>query len=93
MNHGPMIETPVNASGETNKKHQVNKPEAIPPGGVPKRFRRLKWNEVVNRGDFVEDEHRELEPWEGLGGFQADSFVKPIYREAKAVRPQPKKSK
>jgi len=80
------------ASG-MNDKLKLNKPEAIPQAGVPKRFRRLKWNEVVNRGDFVEDEHRGLEPWEGLGGFQADSFVKPIYRETKTVRPQPKKPK
>lgn len=47
---------------------------------IPKHFRRLKWNELVNLGDFVADEHRGLEPWEGPGGFRADAFVKPIYR-------------
>jgi hypothetical protein len=34
----------------------------------------------VIRGDFVADEHRGFELWEGPGGFQADSFVKPVYR-------------
>lgn len=48
--------------------------------GIPKRFRRLKWNELVSHGDFVADEHRGFEPWEGPGGFRADAFVKPIYR-------------
>jgi len=46
----------------------------------PKRFRRLKWNELVNRGDFVTNERRGFEPWEGPSGFRADAFVKPIYR-------------
>jgi hypothetical protein len=71
----------------------VNKSEASPQAGVPKRFRRLKWNEVVGRGDFVGDEVKGFEPWEGPGGFRADTFVRPIYRAMKAVRPQPKKSK
>jgi len=48
--------------------------------GVPKRFRRLKRNELVSLGDFVTNEHRRFEPWEGPGGFRADAFVKPIYR-------------
>ena len=48
--------------------------------GIPKRFRRLKWNEVVSRGDFVADEHQRLEPWEGPGGFRANTLLKPIYR-------------
>jgi hypothetical protein len=34
----------------------------------PKRFRRLKRNELVSRGDFVADETRRFEPWDGLGG-------------------------
>lgn len=51
-----------------------------PKAGGPKHFRRLKWNELVSRGDFVADEHQGFEPWEGPGGFRADSFVKPIYR-------------
>jgi hypothetical protein len=53
---------------------------------VPKRFRRLKWNEIVRRGDFVEDGRHGLEPWEGLTGFRANSFIKTIYRKL-ASRP------
>ena len=52
----------------------------IMKAGAPDRFRRLDWNELVCRGDFVADEQQRLEPWEGPGGFRADSFVKPIYR-------------
>jgi hypothetical protein len=48
--------------------------------GVPKRFRRLKWDELVFPGDFVVNEQRGFEPWEGPGGFRADAFVRPIYR-------------
>jgi hypothetical protein len=48
--------------------------------GVPGRFRRLKWNELVSRGDFVADERRKFELWEGPAGFRADAFVRPIYR-------------
>ena len=59
----------------------VIQPEASAKAGVPKHFRRLKWNELVNRHDFVKDEHRGFEPWEGPGGFRADAFVKPIYRQ------------
>ena len=44
-------------------------------------FRRLKWNELVTRGDFVEDGNQGFEPWEGPAGFRADSFIKPIYRK------------
>jgi len=47
---------------------------------VPKRFRRLKRNELVTRGDFVADEQRGFEPWEGPSGFRADAFVKSVYR-------------
>jgi hypothetical protein len=54
-----------------------------PTNTVPKSFRRLKWNELVSRGDFVVNEHEELEPWEGPTGFRADAFVKPIYRTQK----------
>ena len=48
---------------------------------VPKRLRRLKWNEFVRRGDFVEDDRHGFEPWEGPSGFRADSFIKTIYRK------------
>ena len=48
---------------------------------APKRLRRLKWNELVRRGDFVEDGRRGFEPWDGPAGFRADAFVKNIYRK------------
>jgi hypothetical protein len=64
----------------TQTTQRVNKPGASEKAGVPKRFRRLKWNELVSLGDFVADEHRRFEPWEGPSGFRADAFVKPIYR-------------
>jgi len=50
---------------------------------LSKCLRRLKWNELVSRGDFVMDEHQDFEPWEGPSGFRADSFLKPIYRRRK----------
>jgi hypothetical protein len=59
---------------------------AFPGAGGPERFRRLKRNEVVIRGDFVASEHQEFEPWEGPGGFRADTFVKPIYRRSETGR-------
>lgn len=48
--------------------------------GMSKHFRRLKWNEVVSRGDFIVNKKHELEPWSGPGGFRADTFVNPICR-------------
>lgn len=71
----------------------MKKTEAYTKVGVPKRIRRLKWNEVVCRGDFVVDEHQGFEPWEGPSGFRADAFVKPIYRwdtsrPSKAKKPE-----
>jgi len=48
---------------------------------VPKRLRRLKWNELVRRGDFVEDGRRGFELWDGPAGFRADAFIKTIYRK------------
>ena len=68
-------------------------PEALPGAGVPERFRRLKWNEVVCQGDFVADERLGLERWEGPGGFRADTFVKPVYRRNKSRLTTTKKLK
>ena len=68
---------------------QTGGTEALPGAGVPERFRRLKWNEVVCRGDFVADERLGLELWEGPGGFRADTFVKPIYRRKEIGRFRP----
>jgi hypothetical protein len=55
-------------------------PPVLKPVGVPKRSRRLKGNELVTRGDFVANEQRGFEPWEGPTGFRADAFMKPVYR-------------
>lgn len=49
--------------------------------GVTKHFRQLKSNELVSEGDFVANERKEFELWEGPSGFTADSFIKPIYRK------------
>ena len=43
-------------------------------------LRPLKWNELVRRGDFVEDGRAGFEPWVGPSGFRADAFVKQIFR-------------
>jgi hypothetical protein len=66
--------------GAPQATRRVNRPEAAAKTGAPKRFRRLKWNELVSRGDFIVDAHRKFEPWEGPSGFRADAFVKSIYR-------------
>jgi hypothetical protein len=68
---------------------RTGEPEAFPGAGVPEHFRRLKWNEVVRHGDFVADERLGLEPWEGPGGFRADTFVKTIYRRKASGRFRP----
>jgi hypothetical protein len=75
--------------GTARPTQRMGEPEALPGAGVPERFRRLKWNEVVCRGDFVAGEHRAFEPWEGPGGFRADTFVKPIYRRKETGRFRP----
>lgn len=59
----------------------AGKPDAIPDAEVSKRLRPLQANELVRRGDFVADGHRGFELWEGLTGFRADAFVKPVYRK------------
>jgi hypothetical protein len=48
---------------------------------VTEMFRRLRWNEVVRPGDFVEDERAGLKPWDGLTGFRAGTFVATVYRK------------
>ena len=55
---------------------------AIPAvrAAVPGHLRRLKWNELVRRGDFVQDGHQGFEPWAGPAGFRADTYIKTIYR-------------
>jgi hypothetical protein len=53
------------------------------PAVITKDFRRLKWHEVVSRGDFVVDDSQGLTAWDGPSGFQAGSFIKLIYRRIK----------
>jgi len=53
----------------------------------PKRFRRLKANEIVNVGDFVSDGKEGFERWEGPGGFRSDAFLKPIFRQDRKISP------
>jgi hypothetical protein len=74
------------ASSTTKTTQRVNKPEASAKTRVPKRFRRLKWNEVVSSGDFVAVKRLGLQPWEGPGGFRVGSFVRPIYRREETAR-------
>ena len=52
---------------------------------APKHLRRLKWNELVTRGDFVANGGKGFQPWEGPAGFRADAFVKPIYRRSRGT--------
>ena len=59
------------------------KAAARPQASGAKNFRRLKWNEQVRRGDFVEDGQHGFELWTGMVGFQADTFVRAIYRRKK----------
>jgi hypothetical protein len=60
---------------------------------VPKHLRRLKSNELVSMGDFVVNESKALELWEGPNGFLADSFLKPIYRKDESHATATKKLK
>jgi len=57
--------------------------EAAAKAILPECLRRLKWNELVRRGDYVADGQQGFEPWEGPSGFRADAFVKQIYRRLK----------
>ena len=59
------------------------KAEVLPQETDPKWFRRLNSNELVSRGDFVPDGRQGFELWDGMTGFRAGSFVKPIYRRYK----------
>ena len=58
----------------------MNEPDSSAVAIVPECLRPLKWNELVRRGDFVEDGREGFELWEGPSGFRADAFVKKIYR-------------
>ena len=65
-------------------------PTVISP--VAAGLRRLKRDERVQRGDFVQDENREFKLWEGLNGFRANAFVKHIYRLREPLAAKAKKS-
>lgn len=65
---------------EKPASNALEPPEAAKPAGETDGLRRLDFNELVSTGDFVMNEQREFEEWEGPNGFRADSFVKPIYR-------------
>lgn len=71
-------------NGAARKTQQVPQLEPVAQADEAKRFRRLKWNELVSHGDFISDGNRGFEPWDGPTGFRADAFVKPIYRREKA---------
>jgi len=58
----------------------MNGLEESTKAGAPKHYRRLKADELVGSGDYIKNERRGLERWEGPSGFRADSFVRPIYR-------------
>lgn len=75
--------------GAAKPSQRTGELEALPGAGFPERFRRLKWNEVVFRGDSIADERLGLELWEGPGGFRADTFVKPVYRRKKTGKSRP----
>lgn len=64
---------------------EVSAAAPIRPPAV-KQFRRLRAEELVSHGDFVQNEKQDFEPWDGPGGFRADAFLKPIYRK-QPVRP------
>ncbi|HEY5345905.1 MAG TPA: hypothetical protein VIK62_06135 [Verrucomicrobiae bacterium] len=63
----------------------MNKTNPSATAAVTASFRLLAWNELVRRGDFVEDGRQGFEPWEGPSGFRADAFVKQIYRRLKSA--------
>ena len=71
----------------------MNQPGTTAEAGIPKRLRRLKWNELVSTGDFIANGQQGFEPWEGPNGFRADAFVKPIYRRAEGRTVEIKKLK
>lgn len=48
---------------------------------APESFRRLAWDELVKRGDFVENGNQGFEPWVGPSGFHAGTFIRTIYRK------------
>ena len=54
--------------------------QSLPVADIPQRLRRLRWDELVGRGDFVANERRGFDLWDGPTGFRADAYVRQIYR-------------
>ena len=91
----PIPET-TQKNGDGSANGVASEPQAEAPANPTapsKQFRRLKPGEVVGRGDFVANDQRGLEPWEGPGGFRAGAFVKPIYRRNTSRSSATKKTK
>ena len=55
--------------------------------GVASAFRRLRENELVWSNDYLFDRQVGLQLWDGPGGFQAGTFMKPVYRRRGASIP------
>jgi hypothetical protein len=73
-----------------NCETTAGKSRPVIPGNaeVAKQFRLLKGNELVVVGDYIAGKHDGFEPWEGPGGFRADSFVMAVYRNLGARSPR-----
>jgi hypothetical protein len=63
-----------------SQARMMSQPDPSARPMAAKQLRLLKWDERVQRGDFVEDGRNGFELWEGPSGFRADAFVKKIYR-------------
>ncbi|MCD6050423.1 MAG: hypothetical protein K0Q55_1826 [Verrucomicrobia bacterium] len=59
-------------------------PESLAAAGM----RKLAWNELVRKGDFVADGYEGFMPWDGPSGFRADAFVKSTYRRGVLKTPK-----
>jgi len=52
-------------------------------------FRRLKPNERVMHGDYIENGISDYRLWDGPTGFRADSFLNKVYRAIQKSHDQP----
>jgi hypothetical protein len=59
----------------------MSRTNPVTPSPRPTRLRPLQGNELVRRGDLIENGPAGYETWEGPGGFRACFFVKQIYRQ------------
>ena len=65
----------MSSGGVTSRSEQ-----SLPVADIPQHLRRLRWDEVVGRGDFVANDRREFDRWDGPTGFRADAYVRRFYR-------------